>query len=249
MIIEQIDERLPSERRDAKVKRVSKLAQGVRVVDGKLYGLRAPRPTLDRFVEDFVCGSTGPIRLAGMEPKFSAFCLEEIARFRDLIARYKLGRVKWPVKEVCVCAPLWEPAWWNDAGQVQWNNNCYNYGTNYRTDTYAQPGKANNAQYSSITCAQVKAGAIADALVDAPYANNKCPKEGHLAALVVGPNWDFHWYRKGRNGYWTHKPGGTPATDRDNSSNLVTDPRTADRGFYTDFCTFMVVMHGHVKIR
>lgn len=37
-------------------------------------------------------------------------------------------------------------------------------------------------------------------------ANNRCPKEGHLVALVIWPTVDFHWYRKGRNGYWSHKP-------------------------------------------
>jgi hypothetical protein len=34
----------------------------------------------------------------------------------------------------------------------------------------------------------------------------------------------------------------------DNSGMLIIDPRTADRGPYTDVCTFMVVMHGHIKI-
>jgi hypothetical protein len=144
---------------------------------------------------------------------------------------------------------LWEPSWWNDGWHIQGTNNCYNYGTNYRSDTYAQPGLANGAMYSSITCAEVLAGAVADALINAPKANNKCPKEGHLVALVVGPGWDFHWYRKGRNGRWTHKPGGGQATNVDNSGNVITDPRTADRGNYTDFCTFMIVMHGHVKIQ
>ena len=68
-------------------------------------------------------------------------------------------------------------------------------------------------------------------------------------ALVMAPGYDYHWYRKGRNGYWTHKPGGTPATNIDNSGNLIPDPRTADRGVYTQFCTFMVVMHGHIKLK
>ena len=78
--------------------------------------------------------------------------------------------------------------------------------------------------------------------------DNKCPKEGHLAALVIWPDVDFHWYRKGRNGYWSHKPGGTAVTNLDNSNVTIPDPRTADRGGYTHFCTFMVVMHGHIKI-
>ena len=42
--------------------------------------------------------------------------------------------------------------------------------------------------------------------------------------------------------------GGTPVTNVDNSGNLIPDVRTADREPYTDFCTFMVVMHGHIKI-
>ncbi len=92
-------------------------------------------------------------------------------------------------------------------------------------------------------------GAVSDCLIDSPTANNKCPKTGHLVALVIAPNWDFHWYRKGPNGYWSHKPGGTQATNLDNSGNLIPDPRTADRGPYTQFCTFMTVKHGHIKIK
>lgn len=149
----------------------------------------------------------------------------------------------------CECAPLYEPAWWNDGGQRQWGNNCYNYSTNYRSDTFAQPGLAAGAMYATLSCKDVRAGAVADDLIADPKANNRCPKEGHLVALVVAPGWDFHWYRKGRTGYWSHKPGGTQATNRDNSGNLIPDPRTADRGPYVDFCTFMVVMHGHIKIQ
>lgn len=42
---------------------------------------------------------------------------------------------------------------------------------------------------------------MADDLIDKPNAHNKCPKEGHLAALVIAPSSDIHWYRKGRNGH------------------------------------------------
>lgn len=226
----------------------SPLPAKFRVASGFLFGGRTGVPVRDPGVEDFVCGSGGPFR-GLLEREFFDICPREIFRYRDLLVRWPWKIWPWPLFNRCACAPLWEPAWWNDGGQKQWNNNCYNYGTNYRTDTFAQPGKANGNQYSSITCAEVKSGAISDALIDSPSANNKCPKEGHLVALVVGPGWDFHWYRKGRNGYWTHKPGGTQATQLDNSGNLISDPRTADRGNYTDFCSFMVVMHGHTKIK
>ncbi|MEZ4425704.1 MAG: hypothetical protein R3E98_20085 [Gemmatimonadota bacterium] len=230
-------------------RRPSGLPARARVAAGWLYTEEDARPVRDPGLEDQILSPTGPLRLTGFGPEFSDRAAEESERFRWVLSNFDFGRIRWPLRQVCRCAPLWEPAWWNDAGTVQWSNNCYNYGTNYRSDTYAQPGLAAGAMYGAITCAEVRAGAIADALLLAAKANNRCPKEGHLVALVVGPGWDFHWYRKGRNGYWTHKPGGTPATDRDNSGHLITDPRTADRGGYTDFCTFMVVMHGHVKVK
>jgi hypothetical protein len=132
----------------------------------------------------------------------------------------------------------------------QYGNNCYNYGTNYRTDTFAQPGQAAGAMYGALTCADVKAGALADMLIDAPTANHAtCPADGHLVALVIAPGIDFHWYRRDKTGWWSHKPGGTPATDRDNANHYISNPESADRGMYTDFCGYLVVMPGHVKIQ
>jgi hypothetical protein len=152
-------------------------------------------------------------------------------------------------------APLYEPSWWNDGGQRQLHNNCYNYATNYRTDTFrvisggGQPGAAAGAMYTSITSAAVKAAAIADDLLATPSADNKPPSEGHLVALVIWPGQDFHWYRMNRNCSWSHKPGTTPATNVDNNGAPITDPRNAQRGPYTEFATFMVVKHGHIRVK
>jgi len=196
-----------------------------------------------------ICGSTGPIQKLDFKPNLPGFIKKEINRFADLRLKLPWKVYPWPAFIKCACAPLYEPTWWNDSGQKQFNNNCYNYASNYRSDTFAQPGLAAGAMYSALTCASVKPAAVADCLIDSPTANNKCPSEGHLVALVIAPGWDFHWYRKGRNGYWSHKPGGTAVTNLDNSGKLIPDPRTADRGPYTDFCTFMVVMHGHIKLQ
>ena len=54
---------------------------------------------------------------------------------------------------------------------------------------------------------------------------------------------------KGKDGKWSHKPGGTKATLLDNAGHFILDPRTANRGMYTQFCTFMQVLHGHIKIK
>jgi hypothetical protein len=162
-----------------------------------------------------------------------------------------------PLKyKACYCSPVPDLDNWNTLG-VQGGNNCYNYGTNYRTDTFAQPGEATGNMYNDMnscnpggTAKSVKAGAISDGLIELPTNDNKCPSSGHLVALVLDttPGQDYHWYRKGSSGKWSHKPGGGQATILDSSGLPITDPRTCDRGRYNDFCTFMQVIHGHFKI-
>ena len=201
-------------------------------------GFRSFRPHLKRKIDDF---------------------WEKCPRWRGkhhnlypglLIDFYKKIRYK-----SCYCAPLPDLEAWNTDLNIQFNNNCYNYGTNYRTDTYAQPGYASGAQWNDLSACSVPAGhisarmgATSDGLIALPSNNNTCPFPGHLVALVVSPDSDYHWCRKGRNGKWSHKMGGSPATLLDNSGNPISDPRTADRSDYTDFCTFMHVIHGHFKI-
>jgi hypothetical protein len=222
------------------------LPRAFRYAHGDLFGPRLTHRAADPDFEEHVL-SAGLLRRMKVERQLPSLARKEIDRFHDLRRRFKLKPFKWPRRRSCRCAPLYEPAWWNVPARQPFNN-CYNYATNYRSDTFAQPGQAAGAMYGALTCAAVRPAAVADELIDSPKAKNRCPKEGHLVALVVWPGGDFHWYRKGRNGYWSHKPGGTAVTNLDNSAATIPDPRTADRGPYTDFCTFMVVMHGHIKI-
>lgn len=134
------------------------------------------------------------------------------------------------------CAvPAYQPDFWNFYTDILRRNNCYNYSNNKRTDTFAQPGKASGQMYTALTCPEVENGAISDGLT--PFAGS-CPSGENKIALVVAPDFDYHWYRMDTNGLWSHKPGGTNATNLDNSGNIITDPETADRGNYTDFCGY-----------
>lgn len=227
----------------------SALPARFRVASGQLVGGGLSHRASDPGFEDFFFSAKGPFKKAKDISKLRSVITQEVVRARDVREQFTIQPIPFPIFIICPCAPLYEPAWWNDGGQKQFNNNCYNYACNYRTDTFAQPGRAAGAIYTALTCAAVKPAAVKDALEDQPGANNKCPEEGHLVALVIAPGIDFHWYRKGRNGYWSHKPGGTQVTNIDNSGHLIADPRTANRGMYTDFCTFMVVKHGHIKIK
>jgi len=142
----------------------------------------------------------------------------------------------------CCGTPSYTPGFWNDGGTVQWNNNCYNYSNNKRTDTFAQPGRASGITLGSVNmnCADVTPAAVADGIEQAPSSGD-CPKCRTRIALVIRPGRDYHWYRRDADGMWTHKPGSTPATNLDNSGNPITNPETADRGLYTEFCGYFCI--------
>ncbi len=159
-------------------------------------------------------------------------------------------------------APSYNPGPWNTPAH-QSKNNCYNYGTNIMTDTYAQPGEAHGV-FPPTTCAGTGSGAVADGLVASP--EKRCAGCSHLVALVISPppsggqpcEADYHWYRLDDTGRWSHKPGPKPATDRDASGNLITNPETADRKYvfgpdycldYSIFCTYYCVDKSVVVIQ
>lgn len=151
-------------------------------------------------------------------------------------------------------APPYEPWYWNDPATVDCNN-CYNYGCNIKTNTFAQPGYAHNVSHS-LTCQSVTTAAQADGL--APTNIEKaCRKCSHLVALVIAPNRDYHWYRLDDNGRWSHKMASFPAQNTDGSGNLITNPETADRRLfigddfirdYSIFCGYFCVDKDNVII-
>lgn len=137
--------------------------------------------------------------------------------------------------------PNYNPSFWNNNRNRRKRNNCYNYANNQATNTFAQPGRAAGAQAPLMSCFWVHRAAEADGLVPISDYPTFFLDWRSAAALVVAPGYDYHWYRLGNDGTWSHKQGGTPASNRDNSGNLITDPRTANRGPYTDFCGFFML--------
>jgi hypothetical protein len=142
---------------------------------------------------------------------------------------------------------IWEPTKWN-ISTVQPYNNCYNYGNDKITNTFAQPGRAHGitlAFPSDMNVTAVRNAALADGLIWVGWSfpgNTYSCGTGHLIFMTVAPLQDYHWMRIDQTtGAWSHKPGGTAATNRDNSSNPISNPLTANRGIYTDnggfYCT------------
>jgi hypothetical protein len=232
----------------------------MKVTPDRVYAAARSASAADNFFEKIAFNQLSKFKGIGNKKEFQRLLETSVTKFRthrlNIKGSLPVQGISPLLVRACGCAPEPDIAWWNDGGERQFNNNCYNYASNYRSDTFAQPGNAAGQQYTTLSDCNVRAGqrsaksgAIADKLIDNPTANNKCPATGHLVALVIDPGNDFHWYRKGKNGLWSHKPGSSPATTFDNSGNTITDPRTADRGGYTHFCTFMTVIHGHIKIK
>lgn len=130
------------------------------------------------------------------------------------------------------------PGFWNDNSTIRYNNNCYNYASNWRTDTFAQPGLGCGSMYGALTCDEVTRAALCDGMHRRYDCFPDPERPRYLVALVVAPGFDFHWYRRAREGFWGHKPGGTEARNVDNSGLVIWDPLLADRGPYTEFCGF-----------
>ncbi len=133
----------------------------------------------------------------------------------------------------------YNPGFWNNDPNVRVRNNCYNYASNKRTDTFAQPGRGCGSVYTTITCAEVTRAALCDGLHRryTCFPDSEYPR--FLVALAVIPNQgDYHWYRRMREGFWAHKPGGTAVRNTDNKNNVIMDPATCDRGPYTIFCGY-----------
>jgi hypothetical protein len=158
----------------------------------------------------------------------------------------------------CEGPPPYRPDLWNGPSIVGCNN-CYNYGCNIKTNTFAQPGYAHGVSHS-LDCPSVEDAAKADGLThgSAVY----CHKCSHKVALVIAPGGgaeemtDYHWYREDDNSRWSHKPAGYPATELDASGAQITDPETADRRYvgpdyildYWVFCCYLCVDRDDVTI-
>lgn len=132
---------------------------------------------------------------------------------------------------------------WNGDSGILSDNNCYNYSTNRVTNSFAQPGEASGSIYENVTCEDVSAAAATDLGIESTaYFPYKDKTDDTLIALVVAPGYDFHWYRRDSDGFWSHKPGSSEARNTDESKQPITSPETADRGDYIDFCGYF-----HVK--
>lgn len=141
--------------------------------------------------------------------------------------------------------PPFSVALWASAARTR-KNNCYNYANIKVTNTFAQPGRGSGAMYPGITQAKILAAARRDGLIS--VANSDTPAgPRHVVALVVEDCVDFHWYLKNNDGTWSHKPGRTPVTQRDNAGQRINNPQNCDMNGY-EFVTYMTTNRNTAQI-
>lgn len=203
-----------------------------------------PEP-FDKDLQKFLLSQLSSVSQATLTADTETLTQDETEEAGDEEEATKKGASKKASKasliQICqIESGVFNPGFWNDPAH-RTRNNCYNYASNRRTDTFAQPGRASGQQYSALTCAQVGPAAVRDGARAHPNCAPASENPRWYMALVIAPGpafKDYHWYRKSREGFWGHKPGGTAARNTDNSGKIITDPRTANRGPYTIFCGF-----------
>lgn len=145
-----------------------------------------------------------------------------------------------PTKDVC---GHWETH--------QSQNNCYDYGNDIATDTFAQPGRGSGQKWTLNTCDNMRAASARDGLVwNGTTLPSEQPPVGHFVALLIWPDTNFHWIRFDSEpaGYWSHKPGSTPVRNVDNNNNPITDPSKSDFSPWTQFCGYMSTVPSKANI-
>lgn len=202
-----------------------------------------------QLVEGMLKYSTGEEADTPLDKDLQKLIMEELGAFPDMVSKkvpkdIRVSKRDSAEEEAKADVTCWielgkfNPGFWNNDPNVRRNNNCYNYGRNWRTNTFAQPGRASGTYPYPMACDRVTRAALSDGAHKRYDCFPDSEKPRWLTAMVVWPGRDYHWYRKQSEGFWGHKPGSTRAKNTDNSGRIVADPRTCDRGGYTDFCGY-----------
>ena len=169
-------------------------------------------------------------------------------------------KIKYGLSPITGYEPYYDPTKWNNNTRIRENHNCYSYAFNdihSKRTGKAQPGYY--ANYPPINPSEYNCEAIYKRIKkDNPSVyktsfKSKCGKGFYKSffALSLNMNTDYHFYRQDKNGFWSHKPGRTNATNLDASKNLIINPKLANRNYshlnYNTPCTYFCVHPGMTK--
>lgn len=142
--------------------------------------------------------------------------------------------------------PKFKPDLWED---VRLRANCYSYALNLVNHGKGWPGQLlwrTEKDYDDVDCTPeiLREKLISDGLQPIEVSDVGA-KKGHVVAAFMeacdSKSPDFHFFRRDRNGRWSHKPGKGAVRDTDFSGQRIKDIGSADTGTYTEFLGYFQV--------
>lgn len=158
--------------------------------------------------------------------------------------------------------PTYTPDNWNDNDKIQKNNNCYSYAfmdldekRSHRMGVGEEHGLG-KIKKENYNCATFEKNMIQERDgIEITTNDEKCPCGSYKIALFLdsndADNKDFHFYRQDKNDQWSHKIGGTEATNLDASGNVINDIEAADKDYinykkdYNETCGYYCVPYNN----
>lgn len=163
---------------------------------------------------------------------------------------------------------VFEPQNWHACHDHNWqkcslNANCYSYALNRPEYFWSVPGigfaKAEakkyiacfNNYFKEISLTEYRnellQGAIRDGLI--PIHEPIDRECYYLTALFFAHNeYDFHWFRKDDNGFWSHKDGWHAVSNKDDEGDLINLPSKTTHSPYSIFGGFFLVPHKGIEL-
>ena len=183
-----------------------------------------------------------------------------IKQTHNKLTNNNINKIKYGFSPLTGYESRYEPNKWNNNTKIRENHNCYSYAFNdihSKRTGKAQPGYY--ANYPPIGPSEYNCDAIYKRIKkDNPSVykakfTDKCGKGYYKSffALSLDRDTDYHFYRQDKNGFWSHKPGRTNATNLDASKKIIINPLKANRNYshlnYSTPCTFFCVHPGMTK--
>jgi hypothetical protein len=167
--------------------------------------------------------------------------------------------------------PPYEPEKWNTDSFIQKVHNCFAYSLNILSMNLAkkckdknvcnthQPGeKSKWLPMDEKTCPNLIARILGDDSYMPIDYEGQCPDGTSMIAFIIDTKRDYHVLRLDNNGYFSHKGGQGPATDKDAKGHLIADVRLANFNYsnkykndtdklnYTHFCGYFCISRSKV---
>lgn len=166
------------------------------------------------------------------------------------------------VKRLSGSEPPYKPELWNENRYVQMVHNCFAYSLNILSESLAatckkenvcnthQPGeKSKWLPMKEKTCPNLIARILGDDSYKPVEFHERCPEGTSMVAFIIDEVRDYHVLRLDTTGYFSHKGGQGPATDKDARGHKIADVRRANFNYsdkpdklnYKDFCGYFCI--------